>query len=123
MGAFIAGLVISAIILAGIPHNLSVTVSGPSNIIDSSPKTVTFSSSISGGESPYSYSWSISTYNFSTIQSYNYSNNGGMDFTVTFSANASNFAYGNNVIYNVSVRITDNNGIQASNYINLMVSY
>lgn len=114
VGLFVA-VAISGTILAFIPHDLSVSVSGPSLIYDKSPSTVTFSSTVSGGASPLSYQWTISMNVGSDVQEYVSSSTHNTAISVTFSANTSQFYnYGRNVTYSIELTVTDINNFQNS---------
>ena len=118
----VIGIAISGTILSFVPHELSVSVSGPSVVYDGSPTTVSFSSTVSGGQSPLKYQWSISTDNLSDMQTYATSNLHDTAISVSFSANTSQFyTYGRNVTYQISLTVTDSNGFQDSSSIGVQV--
>ena len=84
-------------------------VGGSRNVNDSvSSQTITYSSSVTGGKSPYSYSWSIQTAYASDVQNYSYVFNSSKVFDVTFfTNNCSGFCFGYNVTYTIGLAVTD----------------
>ncbi|MCL5782517.1 MAG: hypothetical protein M1476_01235 [Candidatus Thermoplasmatota archaeon] len=98
-----------------IPH-VKATISGPSNINDSlGSQSVTYFASVAGGEGTYSYSWTITSYSFTNIQSYSEGSNTSSSFSATFYKNSINsFSYGENATYYISLSVTDSLGYSYS---------
>ena len=84
-------------------------VSGSRNVNDSvSSQTIIYSPSVTGGKSPFSYSWSIQTAFAGDVQNYSYVSNSGKTFGVTFfTNNCSGFCFGYNVTYTIGLSVTD----------------
>lgn len=94
---------------------LSVGISGPGSVGDYS--TCTFTSSVSGGTAPYSYSWGISgnSGGYLSLGSYN-----------TASVQATGHYYGSwggtGSVY-LTLSVTDANGLTGSAYKQVLVPY
>jgi hypothetical protein len=95
--------------------NVNATISGPHNVNDSSgPASVTYSASVMGGRSPYSYNWSISYIYGPGPQNYVTGPEHGSSFNVTFSVNTSSDYFGTNQTFLIGLTVTDSLGYSFS---------
>ena len=99
--------------LTVLPH-VSVTVSGPHNVNDSSgPSSTEYFAHVSGGEGPYSYSWSITNDSYS--QEASFVSNTSSSFPVTFYYNQSDASFfGYNGTMYIQRTVADSLGYQYS---------
>lgn len=95
--------------------SVSATISGPHNVNDSSGAvTATYHASVTGGSSPYSYTWSITYINGPNPQNYALGSVHGSSFNVKFSVNTSNDYYGTNQTFVIGLTVTDSLGYSFS---------
>ena len=94
--------------------NVNATISGPHNVNDSSgPSSTEYFAHVTGGEGPYSYSWSITNDSYS--QEASFVSNTSSAFPVTFYYNQTDaYFFGYNGTMYIQLTVTDSLGYQYS---------
>jgi hypothetical protein len=96
-------------------QSLTASISGPGSV--GNYTTCTFTSSVSGGTAPYTYSWGIAgaSGGYLSLGSYN---------TASVQATGYNYgSYGSTGSVYLYVTVTDANGLQASPYKQVLIPY
>lgn len=103
--------------LTVIPSLIFEGTTGPNNVSDASGNQLASYSvlEMNGGQQPYYYNWSVSSYYFGNVQNFTPYNNTSLVFTVEFYKNPSTgFNIGENATYYINLKITDALGYSVS---------